>query len=216
MTAFVGNHGLVAVFVLMFVSALLPAASELTMVYGGALASGALAGHVELGSHRFGAGLHAYLAVVVTGVIGNVLGAVAGWALGVYGGHPLLERHGRWLHVTPQRLDRAERWFARFGVVAVPLGFAAPLVRSFVALPAGILEWPLRRLVPLAALGCAVFCAAVAGAGWAVGASWHGASHDLRYADVAVAVLAVVVVASWLMRRRRAATILRRHADSPR
>src|SRR5581483_7828903 len=130
MTAFVGNHGLVAVFVLMFVSALLPAASELTMVYGGALASGALAGHVELGSHRFGSGFNAYLAVVVTGVIGNVAGAIAGWALGVWGGHPLLERHGGWLHVTPQRLDRAERWFGRFGTVAVPLGFAAPLVRS--------------------------------------------------------------------------------------
>ncbi|HZT16591.1 MAG TPA: DedA family protein [Gaiellaceae bacterium] len=214
MTAFVGNHGLVAVFVLMFVSALLPAASELTMVYGGALASGALAGHVELGSHRFGSGFHAYLAVVVTGVLGNVAGAIAGWALGVYGGHPLLERHGRWLHVTPQRLDRAERWFARFGAVAVPLGFAAPLVRSFVALPAGIFEWPLRRLVPLAALGCAVFCAAVAGVGWAVGASWHGASHDLRYIDIAVAIAAVAAAAYWILRRRRAATILRR-ADSP-
>lgn len=215
MTAFVGNHGLVAVFVLLFVSALLPAASELTMVYGGALASGALAGHVELGSHRFGSGLHAYLAVVVAGVLGNVLGAIAGWALGYYGGHPLLERHGRWLHVTPQRLDRAERWFARFGIVAVPLGFASPLVRSFVALPAGILEWPLRRLVPLAAIGSAAFCAAVAGAGWAVGASWHGASHDLRYIDVAVAIAAVVVVvAYWVLRRRRAATILRRRVDS--
>lgn len=215
MTAFVGNHGLVAVFVLLFVSALLPAASELTMVYGGALASGALAGHVELGSHRFGSGLHAYLAVVVAGVLGNVLGAVAGWALGFYGGHPLLDRYGRLLHVTPQRLDRAERWFARFGVVAVPLGFASPLVRSFVALPAGILEWPLRRLVPLAAVGSVVFCAAVAGAGWAVGASWHGASHDLRYIDIAVAIAAVAALCYWGLRRRRAATILRR-ADSAR
>ncbi len=138
MTSFVGNHGLLAVFILMFVAAILPAASELTMIYGGALASGALAGHIA----HFQTGFRAYLAVVVVGVIGNVLGAAAGWAIGYYGGHPLLERHGRWFHATPERLARAERWFDHFGPVAVPLGFATPLIRSFVALPAGILEWP--------------------------------------------------------------------------
>ncbi len=165
MTAFVGNHGLAAVFVLMFVAAMLPAASELTMIYGGALASGALAGHIA----HFKSGLPAYLAVVVTGVVANLLGACAGWAIGYYGGHPLLERHGRWLHATPERIARAERWFDRFGDVAVPLGFACPVIRSFVALPAGILEMPLRRLLPLAAVGCVVFCAVIAGIGWAVG-----------------------------------------------
>src|ERR1041385_4181763 len=152
----------------MFVAAILPAASELTMVYGGALASGALSGHIA----HFHSGLRAYLAVVIVGVTANVFGAVVGWAIGYYGGHALLERHGRWLHATPERVARAERWFDRFGTVAVPLGFATPLVRSFVALPAGIFEWPLRRLVPLAVVGCAVFCAAVAGIGWAVGSNW--------------------------------------------
>jgi membrane protein DedA with SNARE-associated domain len=167
-TSFVGDHGLLAVFILMFVAAVLPAASELTMLYGGALASGALAGHIA----HFHSGFHAYLAVVVVGAAANTLGAILGWAIGYYGGHPLLERHGKLLHATPERIERAERWFDRFGPVAVPLGFATPLVRSFVALPAGILEWPLRRLVPLAALGCLAFCAAVAGIGWAVGSSW--------------------------------------------
>jgi membrane protein DedA with SNARE-associated domain len=202
-TSFVGNHGLVAVAILMFVAALLPAASELTMVYGGALASGALAGHIS----HFRPGFHAYAAVVVVGVAANVAGAAVGWALGRYGGHALLERHGRWLHATPERLARAERWFERFGNVAVPLGFATPLVRSFVAFPAGILEWPLRRLLPLSAAGCLVFCCAVAGIGWAVGSSWHTASHDLRYVDVAVAVGIVVLAAYWVLRRRRVVTM---------
>ena len=211
MTSFVGNHGLAAVFVLMFVAAVLPAASELTMVYGGALASGALAGHI--GGVR--PGFHAYVAIVVTGVVANLCGAVFGWALGRYGGHSLLERHGRLLHATPERIARAERWFARFGVVAVPLGFATPIVRSFVALPAGILEWPLRRLLPLAASGCIVFCATIAGIGWAVGSSWHSASHDLRYLDYAVVALVVVAAASWLLWRRRSST-LGRHGDPSR
>ena len=203
MTSFVGDHGLLAVFVLMFVAAVLPAASELTMIYGGALASGALAGHIG----HFRPGLHAYLAVVVTGVVANVLGAVLGWAVGYYGGHALLERHGRWLHATPERVARAERWFEKFGTVAVPLGFASPLVRSFVALPAGILEWPLRRLVPLAAVGCAVFCAAAAGIGWAVGDSWHKATHDARYLDYAIVAGILLLAAYWFVRRRRTATL---------
>ena len=94
MTSFVGNHGLFAVALLMFVAAVLPAASEVTMLYGGALASGALAGHIALGGHHFKPGLDSYLAVVVTGVIANLVGACFGWALGAYGGHGLLERHG--------------------------------------------------------------------------------------------------------------------------
>ena len=212
MTSFVGNHGLLAVFILMFIAAVLPAASELTMVYGGALASGAIAGsHIA----HFHSGLHAYLAVVVVGTVANTLGAVLGWAIGYYGGHPLIERHGKLLHATPERVARAERWFERFGTVAVPLGFATPLVRSFVALPAGILEWPLRRLVPLAAIGCLAFTAAVAGIGWAVGSSWHTASHDLRYIDYAVVVLAVAAVAYVVWRRRRPGT-LSTHDDSSR
>jgi membrane protein DedA with SNARE-associated domain len=211
-TSFVGNHGLLAVFVLMFVAAILPAASELTMIYGGALASGALAGHIA----HFQPGFQAYLAVVVVGVIGNVLGAAAGWAIGYYGGHPLLERHGRWLHATPQRVARAERWFDRFGTVAVPLGFATPLIRSFVALPAGILEWPLRRLLPLAALGSTVFCAIVAGIGWAVGANWSSASQALRYLDYLVVAGVVLLAAYLILRRRRAATISPSDDDSPR
>jgi membrane protein DedA with SNARE-associated domain len=208
-TSFIGNHGLEAVFVLMFVAAVLPAASELTMVYGGALASGALDGHIA----HFDSGFAAYAAVVVVGVVANLLGSIVGWALGYYGGHPLLERHGRWLHATPERIERAERWFDRFGPVAVPLGYACPFVRSFIALPAGILEWPLRRLLPLAAAGCVVFCSVVAGIGWAVGSSWHSASHDLRYVDYLVVAGLVVLVAYWLLRR---GTLRRGHGDSPR
>jgi len=213
MTSFVASHGLAAVFVLMFVSAVFPAASEVTMLYGGALASGALVGQIS----HVQPGWQAYLAVVATGVVANLLGAAAGWAIGFYGGHPLLERHGRWLHATPERIDRAERWFRHFGDVAVPLGFACPLVRSFVALPAGILEWPLRRMLPLAAAGCIVFCSVVAGLGWAVGASWHSASHDLRYVDYVV-VAGFVVLAAYLflrLRSRRPGT-LRGHGDTSR
>jgi membrane protein DedA with SNARE-associated domain len=215
MTSFIGNHGVAAVFALMAVAAVLPAASELTMVYAGALASGALATRLSLAGHQFAPGFSSYAVVVIAGVVGNLAGSVGGWAIGFYGGHPLLERHGRKAHITPERIDRAERWFERFGTVAVPLGFATPVIRSFVAIPAGIAELRLRRFVPLAAVGIAAFCLATAGVGWAVGASWHAAKHDLRYLDYAVVAGIVVVAAYLVVRRRRLTTIGRRASDTP-
>jgi membrane protein DedA with SNARE-associated domain len=206
-TSFIGDHGIAAVFALMTVAAVLPAASEVTMLYGGALASGALAGRIALFGHHFGSGLHAYLAVVVAGVAGNLLGAIGGWAIGAFGGHGWLARHGRKLHVTPERIDRAERWFERFGAVAVPLGLVTPVIRSFVAIPAGIAELRLRRFLLLAIAGIVPFCLALGGIGWAVGSSWHTAKHDLRYVDYAVVAGIVLFAAYWAVRRRRSTTM---------
>lgn len=216
MTSFIGDHGLVAVFALMMLAAVFPAASELTMVYGGALASGALAGRIALDGHRFAPGVHAYLAVVVTALIANLLGAVGGWAIGVYGGQPLVERYGRFAHITPERVARAERWFDHFEERAVPLGFATPLVRSFVAIPAGLFEVRLARLVPSAAVGIAVFTFAAAGVGWALGASWHGARGDLDYLDAAVALVAVAVAALLVVRSRRSIKMAGSASDTAR
>src|SRR5215831_13117042 len=123
----------------MAVDAVFPAASELVMLYGGALASGALAHELDvLGTPRTGFG--AYLAIALAGTIGYTLGGIAGWAIGFYGGRPLIERHGRWLHLGPERMERAEHWFVRWGDWTVLIGRIIPLVRSFVSIPAGVLE----------------------------------------------------------------------------
>jgi membrane protein DedA with SNARE-associated domain len=210
-TSFVGDHGLYAVFALMLVAAVFPTASELVMLYGGALASGALApSHVTALGHQIDAALWAYLAVVATGVIANTLGGIGGWAIGSRGGRPFLERHGRWLHVNAEKLDRAERSYQERGAVAVLVGFALPVVRSFVAIPAGIVRIELRRFVPLACIGCAAFCFTLAGIGWAIGSSYDRFHGDLRYVDIAVVVLALAALAYALRRRRRSTTLARR------
>jgi membrane protein DedA with SNARE-associated domain len=214
-TSFIGDHGLLAVFILMTVAAVLPAASEVTMLYGGALASGALVGQIALFGHEFSSGFPAYLVVVVVGVAGNTLGAAGGWWIGVRGGHPLLERYGRYIHVTPTRIARAERWFDRFEGVAVPLGFATPVVRSFVAIPAGILEVPFRRFIVQAVVGVTVFCAVLAGIGWAAGSSYGTVHDDFRYVELLV-VLAVLALAAVLLVRRRRSITMARRADSSR
>jgi membrane protein DedA with SNARE-associated domain len=142
----------------------------------------------------------------LAGTIGYTLGAIVGWAIGRYGGRPYLERHGRWLHLDEERLDRAERWFERWGDWAVFLGRITPLVRSFVSIPAGVLEMRFWRYVVLTLAGSAVWCFAFAAAGWAAGANWtriHHASSVADYLVVAAAIVVVVWVAFRWARRRR-------------
>jgi membrane protein DedA with SNARE-associated domain len=214
LTSFVGNHGVYAVFLLMLAAALVPAGSELVMIYAGAVAGGAFASaHVVLFGHRIDTPVWAYVTMAAAGAVANTLGCVAGWALGFYGGRPLLERHGRWLHVTPARAERAERWFERFGSLAVPLGLATPVVRSFVALPAGFARMRFARFVPLAFLGCVPFCFGLAAGGWALGSSYNRLHHDFTYATIAIVAAAAVAIGYLVVRRR--SSKLGRGADDP-
>jgi membrane protein DedA with SNARE-associated domain len=202
-TSFVGDHGIYAVFALMVAAAVVPAASELVMIYAGAIAAGAFASaHVVLFGHRISTPAWAFVTVALTGLAGNLVGSVAGWLAGRYGGRPLLQRRGRWLHVTPEKLDRAENWFARFGPPAVAVGFATPGLRSFVAIPAGIVRMPLARFLPLALAGCLPFCFGLAGGGWALGRSYNRLHHDFRYVYIVVALAVVALVAYAVVRRR--------------
>jgi membrane protein DedA with SNARE-associated domain len=180
------------------------------MLYAGALASGAFASaHVTAFGHPIETAAWAYLAVTITGIVANMIGAAVGWAIGSLGGRPFLERHGRWLHVDAEKLDRTERRFHDRGALAVPVGFAVPLARSFVAIPAGIVRVDLRRFVPLALIGITVFCFAVAGIGWALGNSYSRVHGDLRYVDVAIVVIAIVILATWLIIRKRSSRLAR-------
>jgi membrane protein DedA with SNARE-associated domain len=206
----IGDHGLYAVFVLMMIDAVFPAASELVMVYAGAVAAGAFAGQsVTLFGYQFDSGLPAYLAMATAGTVGYLIGAIGGWALGDYLGRPWLERHGRWLHLSAEKLDRAERWFDRWEEWAVLIGRVTPVMRSFISIPAGVFRARFGPYVWLTLLGSAAWCFAFAGAGWAAGASWEQFDDAFRYVDYVIAA-AVVAVAAWLAWRylkRRSRTV---------
>ena len=213
LTTFIGDHGLYAVFVLMLLDSVLPAASELVMLYAGVLASGALPGQdIVLFGHRIDSHFWGYVAIATAGVAGQTVGSIIGWAIGLYGGRPLVERHGRWLHLGPENLDRAERWFDRWGDWAVFLGRMTPVVRSFVSIPAGLARMPLGRFTLYSVLGTIPWCFAIAGAGWALGSSWESFHHDFRYVEVLVGV-GILALLVWYLRRWRATKMGRRASD---
>ena len=216
-TSLIGDHGLYAVFGLMAIDAVLPAASELVMVYGGALAAGAFAGReVTLFGETISSGFPAFVAIALAGTIGYLLGSVGGWAIGIYGGRPYLERHGRWLHLSPARLAHAERWFDRWEDWAVFVGRVTPIARSFVSIPAGIFRTPLGRYTVLTLIGSALWAFALAGAGWALGSNWERFHHAFRYADIAFAAGVVALAAYVILRRRRSNRLAPRAEDSAR
>jgi membrane protein DedA with SNARE-associated domain len=214
-TSLIGDHGIYAVFLLMALDAVFPAASELVMLYAGALAAGAFTGqHVVLFGGRISSHAAAYVLMALAGTLGYLVGAVAGWAIGLYGGRPLLERRGRLFHLGPARLERAERWFDRWDDLAVLIGRVTPVVRSFVSIPAGVFEMPLVRYVVLTLIGSAVWAFAFAGAGWGLGTGYEHVHRDLRYVDYAVVALVVLVAAALIVRLSRSSRLRRRAPDS--
>ena len=195
MQQFIVSYGYLAVFVLMLAeSACIPVPSELTMVFAGALAAGAVAGaHLNL------------VLVVAAGVAGNLVGSYVAWGIGAYGGRTAWRRWGRYILLRPTDIDRADRWFSRHGGKAVFFGRLLPVVRTFISLPAGIARMAPVRFGIYTIAGCIPWTLALAWAGYAVGGNWQhvvNAFHGPTYVLAAVIVLVVVAVVVVLIRRR--------------
>lgn len=211
-TSFIGSNGVVAVFGLMVLDAVFPAASEIVMLYAGALAAGAFAQSVVLFGHPIDSRPLAYLTMVLAGTLGYTVGSLAGWAIGLFGGRPFLERHGRWFHLSHEQLERAERWFERFGSWAVLLGRITPVARSFISIPAGVFRAPLVSYTILTLIGSTIWCLALQSVGFALGTRWEEVQHSLHYVDYAVVAIFVVFVALIILRRWRVGKLAGRDA----
>ena len=213
----IATQGAYAVFVLMAIDAVFPAASEVVMLYAGAVAAGVFPGthHVSLFGAKVGYGIGAFIVMALAGTLGYFVGALIGWWIGLRGGRPLLESRGRWLHVTPERLDCAEAWFQRWGNFGVLVGRVTPVVRSFVSIPAGIFEMRLAPYALYTVVGSAVWAFAIAGVGYGLGSSYKSFDNGFKYVEYAI-VAGVLVLAAYLIYRLRKAATVRRRDDPAR
>jgi membrane protein DedA with SNARE-associated domain len=192
----ISQYGYLAVFVLMLAeSACIPVPSEVIMMFGGALAAGAVAGaHPSL----FG--------VFAAGVLGNVAGSYISWAVGKYAGQAAIRRWGRRVGIREHEIDKATAWFERHGPVAVLVGRVIPVIRTFISLPAGFAEMSAGTFGLYTTLGAIPWTAALAILGYALGANWEQVANDFHgptYAIAGVLLIGLVVV---IVRRRRAKT----------
>ena len=196
MEHFLENWGYVAVFALSFISSMgLPVGAELAIIYGGVLASGQIPHephHLNL------------VIVIVMAAGGEVLGSLAGYLIGFFGGRALVDRFGKYLLLTHRDLDRAEAWFARRGEPLVLFGRFIPLLRSFVSFAAGIGEMAIGKFLVFTVIGCAIWCTALASLGDALGSSYNRTLKAFSDAGYVLAALAVIAVVGFFVHRFRA------------
>jgi len=146
-----------------------------------------------------------FVEAMVAATVGSVSGAAILYALGRHGGRPLLLRYGGLLRLDEARLDRADDWFDRHGPKIVFAGRMLPGVRSLVSVPAGLSEMRVPVFVALTMLGSALWNAALIGAGWALGGSWHEVGEVVGPLTLPVLAAVTVAMAAYaLVRVRRA------------
>ncbi len=187
-TDVIGAIGYAGIFFLMLVeSANVPMPSEATMLFAGF--------KVEEGELTL-------FGIVAAGVLGNVVGSWAGYAMGYYGRMELLERH-KVFHVNPKQMERVENWFERYGDVTIFFTRMLPIVRTFISTPAGAAHMPFWRFTVLTTLGCIPWVLMLGFIGVQVGERWEEWRDKLHYFDYVVIAALIGVAAWWLIKRRR-------------
>ena len=144
---------------------------------------------------------------LLAATLGSLLGAYILYALGRWGGRPLVLRYGRILRIKEEDLDHAEGWFERYGGAVVFFARMVPGARSVVSVPAGMLHMPLVRFTILTTAGSSLWNALLIGAGWFLGNNWTqvadlvGQVSNIVVALVVIGAVALTIV--WYARRKR-------------
>ena len=214
MTNFLYHYSYLAIFVLCFISAMgLPVGAELAIIGGGALASGEVHTLTSSGAPSSEVFHLSLAAVIVLAATGEVLGALAGYLIGYFGGRPLVDRFGKYVLLTHKDLDRAEAWFDRHGEPLVLFGRFIPLLRSFVSFAAGLAEMKVAKFLIFTVIGCVVWCTALAALGHSLGSSYDHVQKSFSDVGYVVAALAVVAVVVLFWHRYR--TVRSERGDGP-
>jgi membrane protein DedA with SNARE-associated domain len=192
---FIHHYSYVALFLLALAeSACIPIPSEVTFGFAGALCTVAVAGASPLN----------LIAVIVVGVLGEVVGALISYTVGRTLGRAIVDRWGKWLLLSHRDLDNAERWFDRYGAYSVLVARVIPVVRSVISVPAGVAEMSLAPFVALTAVGSAVWISVLAGLGDGAGHNWKHVERYFHAATYPVLAVVVVVLVGGFVHRWRA------------
>ncbi len=192
---FVRDAGLPGIFALMALSsACIPIPSEVVMLFAGfAVADPSQSGT----SHHM-----TMTGIILAGLIGTMVGSWLAYAVGRGGRLELFERHGAKLHMGPAQIERADRFFKRYGEPTVLFGRMIPLVRAFVSLPAGISKMPLGRFTIFSLIGTIPWVVALAFAGHALGGDWTSVRKGFEYVDYVLVALVLAGILYVTVRRR--------------
>jgi membrane protein DedA with SNARE-associated domain len=145
----------------------------------------------------------AFWGVAFAGAIGCVVGSLAAYWVGARGGRPLVERYGRYLLVSPHDLELADRWFARHGDITIFIARLLPVVRTFIAFPAGVARMALGKFVAYTFVGSLIWCAALAWVGERLGENWESLGPWFHRFDAVIGAAILLAAAWWVWRHMR-------------
>lgn len=172
-------------FLMALESANIPIPSEIIMPF-----SGFLAFREEL----------SFFWIVFWGATGNLLGSLASYYLGLWGGRPFLERYGKFLFIHSSDLEKADRFFVKYGSLAVFIAKLLPIARTFISLPAGIAKMSLGKFVGYTLAGSFLWSWFLAYVGWKAGENWQFLEPWFRRFDWAIALVLAFGVLWWIRR----------------
>jgi len=144
-----------------------------------------------------------YWGAVIAGVVGNTVGSLASYAIGAYGGRPLVERYGKYVLISAHDLELADRWFAKYGEATVFFSRMLPIVRTFISVPAGIARMPLWRFTLFSILGAIPWVMLLVWGGMQLGDHWLELKHNLRGLDYLIAAVILLGVGLFVWRHVR-------------
>ncbi|HET6724935.1 MAG TPA: DedA family protein [Gammaproteobacteria bacterium] len=166
-------------------SACIPLPSEIVMPFSGYLVT---------------TGRFSLWAVALAGAIGCVVGSLIAYYVGLRGGRPLVERFGRYVLISSEDLNRADRWFERYGDVAIFVSRLLPVVRTFISLPAGIARMRVVRFIVLTFAGSFIWCLGLTWIGVKLGEHWDTLGIYFHRFDALIVALAVAALVWYVWR----------------
>ena len=189
MESFLTSAGYAAVFLFgVLQAACIPIPSEITFGFAGVLA---YEGHLS------------FVLLIIIGTVAEMIGSYISYAVGWFGGRPLVHKLGRYVLVTEADLDRAERFLAGRGAWAVTVGRILPVIRAFTSIVAGLVRIPPVRFGVLSLIGTVIYVTALTSIGYGLGSAWKSISHGLAVAGYVILALLVVAVAGFVLYRLR-------------
>jgi membrane protein DedA with SNARE-associated domain len=182
----ISTMGLPGIVLLMAIeSACIPLPSEVIMPFSGYL--------VFLGKYSL-------WSVGLAGAIGCIVGSVPAYYLGMYGGRPLIEKYGRYILMSRHDLDMAERWFERYGEATVFFARLLPVIRTFIAFPAGVARMEMKRFIAYTFAGSLPWCLGLAYIGMVMGERWPVLREYFHKFDLLIGAVIVAGIV-WYVRR---------------
>lgn len=187
--ALIAGFGYGGVLILMAIeSACIPLPSEVTMPFAGYL----------IATGRFNLQL-----VAISGAVGCLLGSYVAYFVGASGGRRILERYGRYILIAPHELEIADRFFARWGGATVFWSRLLPVVRTFIAFPAGVARMRILPFTIYTLAGSYLWCLALAYAGMELGEHWKELGPYFHRFDGVIGLLIVLGAGAMIYNRLR-------------